>query len=282
MLTRGRNFVLRLRTPPVLSSPVDQILGIFMPCAFHHRFGYTPAMEWSDDGVVVSVREHGETSAVVSLLTMNHGRHAGLVRGATGKRMRGVLHPGNRVKATWRARLAEHLGGLTCELTDAVAAGVLGDRERLAGLAAACVVAETALPEREPHPRVFNALVALLLVLAESELWPSAYVKWELGLLAELGFGLDLSRCAVTGRSDHLTHVSPRTGRAVSQSAAEPYRERLLVLPQFLLEEGAAGTAADVAHGLVLTGYFLERHVYAPGNRGLPAARVRLVERMEE
>jgi len=239
-------------------------------------------MEWSDDGVVVSVREHGETSAIVSLLTMNHGKHAGLVRGAAGKRMRGVLQPGNRVKATWRARLAEHLGGLTCELTDSIAAGVIGDRKKLAGLAAACAVTETALPEREPHPRVFNGLIALLLVLAESELWPSAYVKWELGLLAELGFGLDLSRCAATGRGDHLTYVSPRTGRAVSQLAAEPYRERLLALPSFLLEEGGAGSTAEVTQGMVLTGHFLERHVYAPGHRGLPAARVRLVERMAE
>jgi DNA repair protein RecO (recombination protein O) len=239
-------------------------------------------MEWSDDGVVVSVREHGETSAIVSLLTMDHGKHAGLVRGATGKRMRGVLQPGNRVKATWRARLAEHLGGLTCELTGSITAGVIGDRKRLAGLAAACAVTETALPEREPHPRVFNGLIALLLVLAESELWPSAYVKWELGLLAELGFGLDLSRCAATGRGDHLTYVSPRTGRAVSQLAAEPYRERLLALPSFLLEEGCAGSIAEVAQGMVLTGHFLERHVYAPGHRGLPAARVRLVERMAE
>jgi len=267
----------------VLSSPVEQILGSLIPCVFLHRFGYTPAMEWSDDGVVVSVREHGETSAIVSLLTMDHGRHAGLVRGATGKRMRGVLQPGNRVKATWRARLAEHLGGLTCELTDSIAAGVIGDRKRLAGLAAACAVTETALPEREPHPRVFNGLIALLLVLAESELWPSAYVKWELGVLAELGFGLDLSRCAVTGRGeDQLTHVSPRTGRAVSQSAAEPYRERLLALPPFLLEEGRAGSAVEVTQGLALTGHFLERHVYAPGYRRLPAARVRLVERMAE
>ncbi len=235
-------------------------------------------MEWSDDGIVVSVREHGETSAIVSLLTLEHGRHAGLVHGAAGKRMRGVLQPGNRVKATWRARLAEHLGGLTCELTDSIAAGVIGDRKRLAGLTAACAVTQTALPEREPHPRVFNGLVALLLVLADSDLWPSAYVKWELGVLAELGFGLDLSRCAVTGRRDHLTHVSPRTGRAVCQSAAEPYRERLLVLPPFLLEEGGAGSAAEVAQGLVLTGHFLERHVYAPGHRGPPAARMRLAE----
>lgn len=264
----------------MLSSPVDQILGSLIPCAFHHRFGYTPAMEWSDDGVVVSVREHGETSAIVSLLTLDHGRHVGLVRGAAGKRMRGVLQPGNRVSATWRARLAEHLGGLTCELTDSIAAGVIGDRKRLAGLAAACAVTETALPEREPHPRVFNGLIALLSVLADSDLWPSAYVKWELGLLAELGFGLDLSRCAVTGQGGDLAYVSPRTGRAVSQSAAEPYRERLLVLPSFLLEEGGAGSADEVAQGMALTGHFLERHVYAPGHRGLPAARARLVERM--
>lgn len=239
-------------------------------------------MEWTDDGVVVSVRGHGEASAIVSLLTLDHGRHAGLVRGATGKRMRGVLQPGNRVRATWRARLAEHLGGLTCELTESIAAGVIGDRKRLAGLAAACAITETALPEREPHPRMFNGLIGLLLALAESDLWPSAYVKWELGVLAELGFGLDLSRCAVTGRGDDLTHVSPRTGRAVCQSAAEPYRERLLLLPPFLLEEGEGGSVSEVAQGLMLTGRFLERHVYAPWDRELPAARARLAEMFEQ
>jgi DNA repair protein RecO (recombination protein O) len=239
-------------------------------------------MEWSDDGVVVSVREHGEASAIVSLLTLDHGRHAGLVRGATGKRMRGVLQPGNRVRATWRARLAEHLGRFTCELTESIAAGMIGDRRRLAGLAAACAITETALPERQPHPRMFNGLIGLLLALADSEVWPSAYVKWELGVLAELGFGLDLSRCAVTGRGDHLTHVSPRTGRAVCQSAAEPYRERLLLLPPFLLEKGRAGSAAEVAEGLTLTGHFLERHVYAPWDREMPAARARLAEMFEQ
>ena len=239
-------------------------------------------MEWSDDGVVVSVREHGETSAIVSLLTLNHGRHSGLVRGATGKRIRGVLQPGNRIKATWRARLAEQLGRLTCELTDAVAARMIGDRKRLAGLTAACAVCETTLPEREAHPRVFNGLIALLSVLADGDGWPSAYVKWELGVLAELGFGLDLSQCAATGQRDHLAYVSPRTGRAVSRSAAEPYRERLLVLPPFLLEDGAAGSATEIAQGLVLTGYFLERHVYAPGHPDLPAARPLLAERIEQ
>ena len=237
-------------------------------------------MEWSDDGIVVSVREHGETSAIVSLLTLNNGRHTGLVRGATGKRTRGVLQPGNRVKATWRARLAEHLGGLSCELVGSVAAGLMGDGDRLAGLAAACAVTETALPEREPHSRVFDGLTGLLAALADSEMWPSAYVKWELGLLADLGFGLDLSRCAVTGAADHLAYVSPRTGRAVSQSAAEPYRERLLALPAFLLQEGIGGSAAEVTQGLTLTGHFLERHIYAPRNRQLPPARVRLALRI--
>ena len=165
-------------------------------------------------------------------------------------------------------------------MVGSVAAGLMGDGDRLAGLAAACAVTETALPEREPHSRVFNGLTGLLAALAISDLWPSAYVKWELGLLADLGFGLDLSRFAVTGGNDHLAYVSPRTGRAVSRSVAEPYRERLLALPAFLLEEGVGGSAVEVNQGLTLTGHFLERHVYAPRNRQLPAARVRLAERI--
>ncbi|MGF1639351.1 MAG: DNA repair protein RecO [Rhodospirillales bacterium] len=237
-------------------------------------------MEWSDDGVVLAVRGHGEASAVVSMLTRDHGRHAGLVRGATGKRLRGVLQPGNLVRATWRARLSEHLGGFGCELIQAVAAEVMADGDRLAALAAASALGETALPEREPHPRVFDGLVALLAAMTASEAWPSAYVKWELGLLGELGFGLDLDRCAVTGGRDGLAFVSPRTGRAVCRRAAEPYRARLLVLPPFLLAAGGAGSAEEVAQGLVLTGHFLERHLYASGNRPLPAARHRLAEKL--
>ncbi len=236
-------------------------------------------MEWNDAGIVLSARKHGETSAILTLLTRAHGLHAGLVRGGAGKRARGVLQPGNRVEARWRARLSEHLGTFTCELTATFAAALLDDPPRLAGLSAACAVVEAALPERQPHAAVFDGLVAFLGALG-SDAWPSAYVKWELGLLRELGFGLDLSRCAATGQSDQLAYVSPKSGRAVSRPAAEPYKARLLPLPPFLLAEGKTGDAGQVADGLRLTGYFLDRHVFGQRDRPPPPARLRLAGRL--
>lgn len=237
-------------------------------------------MQWSDEAIVLATRKHGESSVIVSLLTREHGRHAGLVRGGQGRRHRGVLQPGNRVAATWRARLAEHLGSMTCELTHALAAPLFGDRMRLAALGAACAVAEDALPEREPHAAVYERLVLLLQTLA-AEGWQSAYVRWELALLADLGFGLDLSRCAATGTNDHLAYVSPRSGRAVSLAAAEPYRDRLMPLPAFLLDDHGTADRDDTAAGLDLTGYFLERHVFAERDRPLPPARRRLRDALD-
>jgi DNA repair protein RecO (recombination protein O) len=237
-------------------------------------------MEWTDDGIVLSTRKHGETSAILALMTRDHGRHLGLVRGGTSKRVRGVLQPGNRLHVRWRARLSEHLGTYTCEMTGAAAAGLLRDRRRLAALSAACAVAESTLPEREPHPKVFEDLARLLAGLAD-EAWPAAYVRWEINLLAELGFGLDLSVCAATGANDQLVYVSPKSGRAVSLAAGEPYRTTLLPLPGFLLDGGPAGGPSEIADGLRLTGYFLERNVYRLLDRGLPPARARLADRLK-
>lgn len=236
-------------------------------------------MEWSDDAFMLSIRRHGEASVLARLLTREHGVHAGLVRGGAGKRLSGVLQPGNRVHATWRARLPEHLGVLSMEPSRAHAAAMLSDPIRLACLGAACAVALTALPERQPHPGAFEGLSVLLETLENNGPWASVYVKWELGVLAELGFGLDLSQCAATGATETLTYVSPRSGRAVSQSAGEPYRARLFPLPRFLLETGASGSRAEVLEGLRLTGHFLEHH--ALHGRSLPAARSRLLARLE-
>lgn len=233
-------------------------------------------MEWIDDGIIVAIHRHGESSIRVSLLTRQHGRHAGLIRGGSKGTARGILQVGNIVRARWRARLAEHLGTLTCELTEAVAARHIDHSKRLACLVAACAVTETALPEREPHLRVFDGLTALLAVLDAGAGWGSAYVKWEVGVLGDLGFGLDFSQCAVTGGKHQLHFVSPRTGRSVSEAAAGGYRNRLLRLPSFLLGQGATGSKEEVAQALALTGYFLDRHVYRPCNRSLPEARVRL------
>lgn len=232
-------------------------------------------MDWTDDGIVLAVRRHGESAAIVSLLTARHGRHAGLVRGGASRRMRGVLQPGNVVHSTWRARLEEHLGTYAVEPVRSHA--VLYERPGpLAALTSATALVEAALPERAPHPDLFRTLSRLLEAL-EAPGWGAAYVHWELSLLAELGFGLDLSSCAATGTNDGLAWVSPKSGRAVSLSAGEPWRDKLLPLPGFLTPAGGAADAAAVAQGLRLAGWFLERHVFEPHGMTSPAARERLV-----
>jgi len=244
-------------------------------------------MEWTAEGIVLSARRHGEGSAIVSLLTREQGRHAGLVRGGFGPAQRGLLQPGNRVRAHWRARLAEHLGALTCEPIDSNAAALLDDPLRLAALSAATAVAEAALPEREPHPGVHDGLLALLALLcggAPVEDWGRAQVVWERDLLADLGFGLDLATCAVTGTAEDLAYVSPKSARAVSHAAARGWRDRLLPLPTFLARPAAAAGPGDLLAGFALTGFFLERHGFAAGHAGAVAAalaaRQRLVGRL--
>ena len=236
-------------------------------------------MRWSDEAFVLSSRRLGESGAVVCLLTRERGRHAGLVRGGSGRRLSAVLQPGNAVRAEWRSRLEDQLGTLGVELVRARAAAVMGERPRLAALTAACSVSEAVLPEREAHPAVYEGMGALLDALEDPDAaWAAEYVRWELGLLAEIGYGLDLARCAATGGLDDLAYVSPRSGQAVSREAGAPWRGRLLPLPPFLLGSQAEATAADLRHGLALTGYFLERRVLVPHGREEPKARTRLVE----
>src|SRR3546814_150391 len=187
------------------------------------------------------------SAVIAQLLTRGLGRHAGLVRGGQSARLRGVYQSGNLVAATWSGRLPEHLGTLECELVRSYAAKVLDDSDRLAALSAATAVCEGAMPEREPHPACYEGLLALFEAL-EGEHWAEVYVRWELALLAELGFGLDLSGCAAGGDNDQLAYVSPRSGRAVSLSAGAPYREKLLALPGFLVGRGEGGPGA-VAEG---------------------------------
>lgn len=237
-------------------------------------------MDWNDHAFVLSSRKHGETSAIVTLMTRERGVHAGLVRGGSGNAKRGVLQPGNLVSAHWRGRLAEHLGSYTCELIHAHSATLLDSPDPLAALSAALAICERALPEHESHRAVFDGLTVLLGALEGGD-WPSVYVKWELGLLGELGFGLDLESCAATGSNEELAYVSPKSGRAVSIAAAEPYLKSLLVLPPFLLDSGVAGGTRDIIDGLTLTGYFLDRHVFGQsGNGNAPPARHRLFERL--
>lgn len=237
-------------------------------------------MQWTDDGIILSARKHGESSAIVQVLTRGHGRHAGLVRGGAGRGARGTLQPGNQVHVQWRARLAEHLGAYSVELERARAASVLGDALRLAALSSACALAEAALPEREAHPAAHDGFCALLDALEGADHWAHAYVQWELGLLGELGFGLDLSSCAQTGETEGLAYVSPRTGRAVTEAAAGTYKHRLLKLPAFLAGEGSNGDGkADIAEGLTLTGHFLSHHVLAPHHIKIPPARTRFADK---
>lgn len=231
-------------------------------------------MDWTDTALVLSLRRHGESGTIAMLLTREHGRHAGLLRG---QRQAATLQPGTPVAAQWRARLAEHLGGFTLEAEASPAAAVLDDPLRLGALASACALAEGALPERAPFPGVHDGLRALLAALPGAH-WDAAYVQWELGLLAALGFGLELDRCAATGANDALAYVSPKSGRAVSLSAGEPYADKLLPLPGFLIGRGEADPPA-VLHGLELTGYFIERLLFAQAHLPVPPARQRHVER---
>jgi DNA repair protein RecO (recombination protein O) len=236
-------------------------------------------MEWRDEAIVLGLRLFGESGAIVSLLTREQGRHAGLVRGGAGRRARSLYQTGNRVEARWRARLDDQLGSLSAELIEAHGSRLIEDPLRLAALASAATLAEAALPEREPHRTVYDRLLALLQSLERDEAaaeWPEDYARWELALLADLGFGLDLSQCAATGATEGLTHVSPRSGRAVSAEAAAPYRNRLLPLPAFLTGTGRAGPG-DVPRALALTGHFLEQHIFHPP-KGPPAARGRLID----
>ena len=236
-------------------------------------------MDWQSEGYILSVRKHGETSAIIDVFTPDHGRHLGLVRGGVSRRSRPVLQPGNKVKIEWRGRLSEHLGNYTVEAISARAADLMDDRLSLSGLNSVCAIARECLPEREAHPAVYEAFEILIANMHDPDIWPALYIRWEAGLLTAMGYGLDLNSCAATGTNDNLTHVSPRSGRAVSASAAEPYADKLLKLPSFMRGESYV-TSDDVEAGLRLTGYFLETRVQWGVNKTLPEARARMIERL--
>ncbi|UWQ05098.1 DNA repair protein RecO [Aliiroseovarius crassostreae] len=237
-------------------------------------------MDWRDEGALLSVRKHGETSAIIDVFTEGHGRHAGVVRGGVSRKMTPILQPGAQLDVTWRARLEEHIGSFSVEPVRA-RAQVWSDRTALAGLNAITSLLSYALPEREPHPVLYDRTQSMLNLLGTNPAWPVAYLKWELALLEELGFGLDLSSCAVTGARDDLCFVSPRTGRAVSSAGAGEWADRLLPLPADMLGRGQ-GRLADVLEGLTTTGHFLLHRLAASlGDRPLPDARARLVDRLQ-
>ena len=236
-------------------------------------------MEWHDEAIVLSLRRHGESATILEALTREHGRHLGLVHGGgASSKARAMLQPGNRVRLVWRARLSDHLGAFVAELVRARASAMFENAASLAGLNAFAAVASAVLPERETHLAAFDAGEALLDAIAEQDAvdWLPLYVRWEAGLLDELGFGLDLSICAATGSTENLLYVSPRSGRAVSETAAEPYKDRLLKLPGFLRGDGTSPGGEDTLAGLALTAYFLDHRVLIPHGKSLPEARRRL------
>lgn len=239
-------------------------------------------MEWAGEGICLGMRRHGESAAIVDVLTAERGRHAGVVRGGGGRRMAPVLQPGAQLGLLWRARLEGHLGVFTVEPLRARAPALMGDAERLAALTAFCALVLFALPEREPQARLYPAAVALLDLLADGGDWYGAWLGWELLLLEECGYGLDLSCCAISGARAGLTYVSPRSGRAVTAAAAGTFAPRLLPLPRLLANPAATvdDPVAEMRAGLRLTGHFLAQ-VLAPalGDRPLPEARVRLAAR---
>ena len=233
-------------------------------------------MEWIDEGIVLGVKRHGETSVILELMTHGRGRHLGLVRGGSGARLRAVLQPGNSLRATWRARLDDHLGHYLVEGINLRAAGFLAAAHAVHGvthLAALCRL----LAEREPHAGIHGALEAILDVLGDPAAVAPMIARFELAFLGELGFGLDLASCAVTGASADLIYVSPRSGRAVSRSGGEEYRDKLLALPTFLRDEGAPASGNDLANAFAMTGFFLDRHAFAPRGLAMPESRAHFV-----
>ncbi|MDB5490213.1 MAG: recO [Micavibrio sp.] len=234
---------------------------------------------WRDHGIVLSVRGHGESGAVVSLLTENHGRHAGYVRGAGGSRLRGVVEPGNLVSVTWSSRMSDQLGAFALEPERAITGPLLGDPLKLAALVSACSLTDAALPEREGHPGLFHGLLTLLDML-DGAAWGPAYIMWEIAFMGELGFGLDLTRCAGGGDPATIAYVSPKTGRAVSIEQGEPFKDKLLPLPDFLKPGGSSIDEAEILKGLRMNAHFLEHWVFVHG-KAMPEARTRFQNRVE-
>lgn len=235
-------------------------------------------MEWRDQGILLSSRRHGETSAIIEVFTPSHGRHAGVVRGGTSRKIAPILQPGAQLDVTWRARLEDHIGSYTVEPVRSRAAVAMGDRLALAGLNAVTAMTLFCLPEREVHLPLYRRTEGLLDLLGETDLWPLAYLRWELSLLEELGYALDLGSCAVTGATEGLVYVSPRSGRAVSREGAGEWAERLLPLPDVLRGLGT-GEDAEIMQGFRTTGFFLSQHLAADlGGKPLPVARARFVE----
>ena len=234
-------------------------------------------MDWREEGVLLAVRKHGETSAIIEVFTEGHGRHAGVVRGGTSRKIAPILQPGAQIDVAWRARLEDHLGAFTVEPVRS-RADLMGARDTLAAMNAVTSLLSFVLPERETHANLYRRTLAVLDMIGNGDFWRLGYLRWELALLDDLGFGLDLGRCAVTDRSDNLVFVSPKSGRAVSRAGAGEWADRMLPLSPALVGMGEGGDR-DILDGLQVTGHFLGQH-FAPtlGDRPLPAARQRFID----
>jgi DNA repair protein RecO (recombination protein O) len=233
---------------------------------------------WTDEAALLSLRPFGETSVIIEVFSAAHGRHAGVVRGGTSRKVAPVLQPGAQLSVTWKARLESHMGSFTVEPIRSRAAVAMADRLALAGLNAVCALLAMVLPEREAHPAIYERTIGLLDLLGQSNVWPLAYLRWEQALLEEMGFGMDLSACAVRGVNEDLAFVSPRSGRAVSRDGAGEWADRLLPLPPVLAGKGDASNA-EIIVALGTTGFFIEnRLIKSLGDRPMPVARARLLD----
>ena len=238
-------------------------------------------MEWRDQGIILSLKKYGEFDAILEVFTRQHGRHAGIVKGGLGRRQRGNIQPGNEVDVTWRGRLETHLGTYSVELKNARAVSYLYHPEKLAALNSCTSLLCLAIAENEKHEPLLDGFLALLdaLEVSDDQLvnWGPLLVKWELGLLSELGYGLNLDCCAATGVTENLIYVSPKSGRAVSQSSGKPYHDKMLALPGFLLGNSDQLNTQEIVDGLHLTEFFMERHMLNPYGKKIPQARRRLL-----
>jgi DNA repair protein RecO (recombination protein O) len=236
-------------------------------------------MEWIDNAIVLGARPFGEGKLVAEVFSREHGRYGGVVH--AGRKSAPILQAGNVVHAGWKARLSEQLGFYNpLELTEPHATRLLDDPIALAGLSSAVTMIRAATPERHAYPQLYDALIVLIEAMPHTDVWPALYTRYELGLLAALGYGLDLTRCAVTGETEGLAWVSPRTGRAATAEAGAPHADLLLRLPPFLVDAEAELQSGDVADAFALSGYFLERRLFDQRGEGMPEARRRLIERL--
>lgn len=237
-------------------------------------------MDWRDTGILLNTRRHGENAAIIEVFTPERGRHAGVVRGGTSRKIAPILQPGAQLDVTWRARLEDHIGSFTVELQRGRTGPAMANRTALAGMNSVLALLAFTLPEREAHPDLYRRSEQLLDLLGDMELWPLAYLHWEIALLDEMGYALDLHSCAVTGATVGLVYISPKTGRAVTAQGAGDWADRLLRLPQVMLGQGEASNP-EIADALTITGHFLENRLAAEQiGKLLPAARGRFLDRL--